>query len=206
MLRCYVPQRFFGDLMADSTAWLDTLNAARVLNNQLTDTNQFIANARWVNARYMDMLQNSIDTLLGETADSIELLANACPLIAGKAVYRARALLGMLLPGLHYDDLIICNAQGVFKQGQQQPVTPGRPMPAGDFTVYPVPASGMLQVSYSVAGTLEIVDLLGRTCGSYSLGDAGLATLDVSNLPRGVLAYRYIAIDGDVFFGKIILQ
>lgn len=194
-------------LMTDTTAWLDALNEARLVNAELTDTNQFIANARWANSRYMDMLEYSVDTLLvGETADSLETLANACPLIAGTAVYRARALLGMLLPGLHYDDLIICNAQGVFKQGQQQEVIPGRQKPADEFLVYPVPASGMLYVRYKLAGLMEILDLLGRTCASYTLNDEGSIALDVSKLPRGVLAYRFLTNDGNVFVGKIILE
>ena len=206
MLRSYVPQSLFGGRMADSTAWLDTLDAARVLNNQLTDTNQFIANARWVNARYMAMLQNSIDTLLGETADSIEALANACPLIAGKAVYRARALLGMLLPGLHYDDLIICNAQGVFKQGQQQEGSEERHNRQSTFILYPIPASESINVTYNESGTLDFFDLLGRKLASYMVVQGGSMKIIVANLPRGILTYKFSSTDGEVFVGKLILE
>lgn len=193
-------------LMTDSAAWLDTLNAARIWNNQLTDTNQFIANARWVNGRYMDMLQNSIDTLLGETADSMEALANACPLIAGKAVYRARALLGMLLPGLHYDDLVICNAQGVFKQGQQQEGSEEKQDRQNTFILYPIPASELINVSSNVSGTLEFFDLLGRKLATCMVVQGGSMRFIVANLPRGILTYKFSGNNGEVFVGKLILE
>ena len=176
-------------------------------NADLPDTNQFMANARWANSRYMDMLEYSIDTLLvGETADSLLALAYACPLIAGTAVYRARTLLSMLLPGLHFDDLTICNAQGVYKQGPQEPGGAMQKNRVHDLMLYPVPATQTLQVQYATAGTLEFFDLLGRSCDRYVLGPGGKVVLDVSTLPRGVLSYRYLANDGSVFFGKLILQ
>ena len=143
---------------------------------------------------------------MGETLDSLEALAYTCPLIAGTAVYRARTLLSMLLPGLHFDDLTICNAQGVYKQGPQEPGGEIQKNRVHDLMLYPVPATQTLQVQYATAGTLEFFDLLGRSCDRYKLEPGGKARLDVSNLPRGVLSYRYLAESGEVYFGKIILD
>lgn len=79
----------------------------------------------------------------------------------GNAVFRARVLHGMYHFGIHYDDLEICNGQGVYKNGtsklQEQldllnnytnnkKVEKGKVMSYDEVLVYPNPADNYINM------------------------------------------------------------
>ena len=48
----------------------------------------------------------------------IQDLANQCPFVRGTAVYKARSLYALYQPGFYIDDMALCNAAGIYKNGK----------------------------------------------------------------------------------------
>jgi hypothetical protein len=103
-------------------AWMTTYDSARTLNNVLggSAVQVFEQNAKYMNDLYLNVLLRGRDTLSAQEQEDIETLAFTCPYTGGNAVYRARVLHGLRNWGIHYDDLEICNGQGVFKNGKSK--------------------------------------------------------------------------------------
>lgn len=129
-------------------------------------------------------------------------------------------LQAMLQPGMHYDDIVICNSQGVYKNGmsklQQQldklAKDKSQNMPEANFIrVYPVPAIDKLNINYSLKNgeTAEFVlyNVLGSKLQTISLNDTKeIETIDLSAYTSGIYTYQYIR-EGHVHqTGKIIIS
>jgi hypothetical protein len=104
-------------LRSTPVAWMVAYELARSMNNGLNGNEVFEQNAKYINDLYLNAILRGRDTLNAEQRDDVETLAYTCPYLGGNAVYRARLLHGMWHWGIHYDDLEICNGQGVFKNG-----------------------------------------------------------------------------------------
>ena len=162
-----------------------------------------------------------VDTNHGvKEQETIQQLATACPLIAGNGVYRARTLQAMLQPGIHYDDIVICNSQGVYKNGlsklQQQldklAKDKSQNIPDGNFIrVYPVPAIDKLSINYSLhngeKAEFIFYDVLGNKLQTINLSDTKeIETIDLSSYSSGVYTYQYIREGYANQAGKIVIS
>jgi hypothetical protein len=208
-------------MMADTSAWNALLQNANTQNNNLANQVIFETNAKYINQKYLTVLQFGIDSLSEEDIEQIEMLANTCPYLGGNAVYRARSILGMLNPGIHYDDLVICNSQGVYKNGtsklqnwlaslaelKEQKLNRLN----DELIIYPNPAHNELFLkSYLKEGetaTFIIFDLTGEIQLEFAVDDYSLnMPLDISSLKNGLYLYSYRVTNGRVFYGKLIVD
>jgi len=147
----------------------------------------------------------------------IETLANTCPYLGGNAVYRARTLMGMLRPGVHYDDLIICNGQGVYKNGisklQQQLLDIANSqnkklLEQKGLLIYPNPSNSNVHVEYDFAenetASLIFYDMLGKAIKEVHLNYITKnAAIDISNFSGGLYIYQFRSNLGKLYFGKL---
>ena len=138
--------------------------------------------------------------------------------VGGNAVYRARTLLGLLGEVKHYDDLVICNGQGVYKNGisklqeqingvQQQLSTSH--LLGTDLVVYPNPAQQYVTIEYKLRSTetaqFNLFDIMGKKVICTTLGgENSKTTLDIHHLAQGVYSYQLIRSDAKVVTGKLI--
>lgn len=140
----------------------------------------------------------------------------------GNAVYRARVLHGMYHFGIHYDDLEICNGQGVYKNGtnklQEQldllnnytnnkKVVKGKVMPYDEVLVYPNPADNYINIVCQNAKQVVITDVLGELKLKRNLDESKYENrMEIGGLPIGVYFYKILRKDGGIYIGKLIIE
>jgi len=207
-------------LLADSVAWATQMQLAKLHNNNLGTQQVFEANAKSINTLYLRAMEYGIDSLDQEEIDEAETLANSCPLLGGNAVFRARALIGMLNPGTHYDDIIICNSQGVYKNGNSklqnqikmlQDAIKRNELDDTGVSIYPNPASSDIVIEYLLGeyeqADLTFYDLLGNKIKNVKLySDAVKRTISVDELASGLYVYHFITSSGKRYVGKLIKE
>lgn len=140
--------------------------------------------------------------------------------IGGNTEYRARSLFGMRYTGIHYDDLFICNNQGMYKGGTsklQQQLNSLEQKKTQNIValqgvlIYPNPASSQFTLEYtdeiSNGANLTIYDMLGNKVLSKNL-NAGVnkTTLEISTLTAGLYNYKVTTTKGNQFIGKLTVQ
>lgn len=82
-----------------------------------------------------------------------------------------------------------------------------RTLEAGTISVFPNPASNVLNINYTGSGKLFITDLAGKSIASFTLPDNSQATtIDVSRLSSGLYLYRYIDENAKEKNGKLIIE
>ncbi len=207
-------------VIADTIRWNDTLQMAKTHNSLLNTTQVFDANAKWINELYIKTIEQDIEILTSTEITNIETLANTCPYLGGNAVYRARDIVGMYSPGIHYDDLFICNSQGVYKNGisklQQQlnaleEAKKNHPLAENTILVYPIPTSQNINIAYNLneneVANFVIYDMLGNEIQRTKLySKVNKTTMDVHSLARGVYTYKVTTTGYHNYAGKIIIQ
>ncbi len=207
-------------LMTDSATWAGSLLSAIQNNNNLGTGQVFEANAKWINGLYLHALAGGIDSIDAELYEDIETLANTCPYLGGNAVYRARTLMGMLRPGVHYDDLIICNGQGVYKNGisklQQQLLDIANAqheklLEDKGVLVYPNPTHAQITIEYLIERNerLDIViyDLVGNKLKSEQLKfNSNKSSIDLNGFSTGMYFYQIKSSLGKIYSGKLIIE
>lgn len=215
-------------LLNDSTlrstpvAWMDAYNIARNMNTALGGAMLFEQNAKYMNDLYLNTLLRGSDTLDAEQQTDVETLAFTCPYLGGNAVYRARILHGMKHIGIHYDDLEICNGQGVFKNGKSKleeqldmlknythktNETRRELMNENEVIVYPNPANTFINVVCKNAKQIIIYNLLGQTKIKKLLDEKlNENKVETKLLDFGIYFYKIIKIDNSVYTGKLIIE
>ena len=147
-------------------------------------------------------------------------LALTCPYIGGNAVYRARNIFGMINPGKHYDDLVICNSQGMYKNGisklQEQlnslsEAEQRKQLAEVGVVVYPNPASTAIHINYLLnkheTATLSIYDLLGNRHKEITLyNDVNTRSISLQGLASGLYVYQFKSSSNKIYVGKLIIE
>jgi hypothetical protein len=136
------------------------------------------------------------------------------------AVFRARVLHGMKHFGIHYDDLEICNGQGVYKGGiskLQEQLNQLSNNQSNNNSIgfvneeavylYPNPAQDKITVACKGATELIVYDLLGNAVLKKKL-DSKLTEnkLETSILQTGMYLYKILKQNNEVFNGKLIIE
>jgi hypothetical protein len=137
------------------------------------------------------------------------------------AVFRARVLHGMKHFGIHYDDLEICNGQGVYKGGisklQEQLNQLNnntntnseikRTIKEDEVIVYPNPATNYVTISCKNAKQVIISDLLGHKISDNKLDSKVLENkIQLNNISPGVYFYKVFKLYNSVYTGKLIIE
>lgn len=131
-------------------------------------------------------------------------------------------LQAMLQPGIHYDDLFICNSQGVYKNGMSlldQILEQMNNHYAGtqnsvylhDIKLYPNPANTNLTVSYNLleneTATLKLYNIIGNEVREVKLHwKNNKVSFGVSDLVTGVYIYKYEISGRVVSTGKLVIE
>lgn len=136
------------------------------------------------------------------------------------AVFRARVLYGMKHFGIHYDDLEICNGQGVYKGGisklQEQlkqlnnktnTNSEIKRTKEDEVIVYPNPATNFVTISCKNAKQVIISDLLGHKISDNKLDSKVLENkIQLNNISPGVYFYKVFKLYNSVYTGKLIIE
>ncbi|HNB81202.1 MAG TPA: T9SS type A sorting domain-containing protein, partial [Chitinophagaceae bacterium] len=129
-------------------------------------------------------------------------------------------LMGMLRPGVHYDDLIICNGQGVYKNGisklQQQLLDIANAqheklLEDKGVLVYPNPTHAQITIEYLIERNerLDIViyDLVGNKLKSEQLKfNSNKSSIDLNGFSTGMYFYQIKSSLGKIYSGKLIIE
>ncbi|QLH46123.1 MAG: T9SS type A sorting domain-containing protein [Bacteroidota bacterium] len=147
----------------------------------------------------------------------IESLAQKCPYLDGQAVFKARTLYAMLTGARSYNDLEICNNQGVYKGGlnwyEFENAGLGKIQTTSilDIRVHPNPTTGKVYFE-TVQGNLgdaevQFFDMSGRTVLAIkSATSANQLNYDLNDLPSGLYIYQLKYSNGDIYTGKVIKE
>jgi Secretion system C-terminal sorting domain len=152
----------------------------------------------------------------------IETLSNSCPYLAGNAVYKARALYAMLVPGMFFDNLDICNAAGVYRTSDSTDYIKEQAMLDADLTIkaiitnnevkiYPNPTHNQLFVNHGFnlnsGAEIKIINVLGSTILSQAvIVNKTLTRIELGNVAPGVYACQYLNNGKVVFVGKFVVK
>ena len=208
-------------LRSTSEQWMVAYNLAIDMNNALGTTEVFEQNAKSMNKLYLSTLMSGSKVLKPAEEIEIETLAFTCPYTGGNAVFRARVLHGMKHFGIHYDDLEICNGQGIYKGGasklQEQlnqlssynpsSQTATNTMLEDLVYVYPNPATNFITISCTNSKSITIYDVTGKTIFAKELdSEVNKAKIDISIIPSGLYLYKVLNQNNETFNGKLIIE
>jgi hypothetical protein len=205
------------DAINNPSQWQSLYEDAAQLNQNLEAANILVVNEQWINNILLYLANNSIEQMEASTLDQIKTLAIQCPYIAGDAVYKARNILAPLEVNVRYDDLNICNSQGVYRGGKNtyiaenesifensaQPLLNNREA----VNIFPNPTNGLLKIDYKINddGVLAIYDISGRLVRSILLpATTQHIVTDISDLANGIYTYKVRVNSSVISNGKII--
>jgi Secretion system C-terminal sorting domain len=196
-------------IIADSVVYDSLKNNAVILNNAINGGNIAEANEKWINELYNQVFNSGQENLTAIQITELSTLANNCPLLAGSAVYKARAIYSYYNSNITYDDKKICNAVGLYKKDNGEPnedslmnamITTKKiiPMPKNNTVIlYPNPTSSDLTISYNFSEKEDaefiVYDVLGRHIETiYLPKTANKVTIKVEDWAKGIYMYKLI--------------
>jgi hypothetical protein len=173
-----------------------------------------------MNTLYLNTLLRGVDTLTEEQLQDIETLAMTCPYVGGNAVYRARVLHGIKHWNIHYDELELCNGQGVYKGGNSKlqdqlamlqhymaSKTVSKNIITDDVKLYPNPTFNELTLVCKGAEQVMVYDVLGRVQLSVPVNkDLVENKINTATLAQGVYIVKIQRADQAIFTTKIIKE
>ncbi|MBK8684687.1 MAG: T9SS type A sorting domain-containing protein [Bacteroidetes bacterium] len=168
-----------------------------------------------MNTLLRDMLPDAPEFSENER-DAISTLAFSCPYTHGNAVYKARVLYARFAPPAHYDELVICNSQGVIKTAFKlddliytlNNTTKKNAWNLEDDLVklYPNPTHQNLTIEGDNLKTIRITDLLGREVFRTELqAKQVVIKLNCLYYTLGVYLYTIHTIN-DTKSGKLLIE
>ena len=198
-------------------------------NNAILSTRGFETNEREMNKYFLKWLIGGANSLNEDQKDSIAVMATSCPYSNGTAVYKARTMYASINPGMDYDDLVICNSSGVYKNGGHNQYEEGNIFLANmmnnkkdsgggslvlterKMKLYPNPASDNITIEYGLkeneAGLLKVYDILGRERMIVALqSDVNFVLVSIGALESGLYSYKYFINDTQQLTGKLLIE
>ncbi len=155
-----------------------------------------------------------------EDQEAIQNLAFSCPYLEGNSVFKARTLFSSISPNNYYDDLFICNGQGVYKVGISSyeaennllSGTHTKGLPTENIvSIYPNPSNGSFNLEYNLSASeawqLEITDLFGKKISTQSLkGKQAVYNITLPAISTGIYLYSLRDNKGVKYTGKLIIE
>jgi hypothetical protein len=128
----------------------------------------------------------------------------------------------MFVPNVQYDDLVICNSQGVYKNGislldqiNQQLNNHYKGLEkniiSNDMMIYPNPANSIVNVKYHLqeneSGVLKLFNIVGNEVRRVDLNERNnQISFSVADLMTGIYIYKY-SINGKLnSTGKLVIE
>ncbi|MBX2928767.1 MAG: T9SS type A sorting domain-containing protein, partial [Saprospiraceae bacterium] len=174
----------------------DEAGKLRSQNDSITVTEVYEFNEKELNDVYLSWLSTGFGVLDSVQLNTLQSIAEQCPIEGGNAVYRARAFLAAVTQNyVLYNDSLLCTpAELLAVHPDNGPLV----QPAKDETscrVYPNPARDEVNIVWNTPsdnpGMLQIFDVFGRQIHQQAL-DAGTVThtLKVGDFPEGLYIFR----------------
>ncbi len=228
--------RLINDLMAanitDSADFTNRIAAIENLNNTILSGRGFENNERVINTYFIKWLTGGISSFTETEKEEIEAMAMSCPFVNGTAVYKARTIYASINPGIDYNDLTICNAAGVYKNGggkglfdDENTLLNNMISGNGNTTInhvnkftnkagvklYPNPASNNITIDYKLnaneTAVLIIYDVIGRERLKFDLqSNVNKVDVKINSLEPGVYSYKYSVNNIQNSTGKLIIE
>ena len=207
--------------IANSANYAYNLQQAIQLNNELNSTEYYVQNEKWINTLYMRRWDVGNDTINETEAEAIDALASECPYVAGNAVYKARMLNAYYFPTKQYNDKVICNAIGVFKNDKGlfddeeayldsiMNVKINGLVASELIKVYPNPATETVTIEFESIikhnAQFELLDLSGRVVMKEILLKGTKSNkLKLPTIANGLYTYKIIFDNTNTYNGKLI--
>jgi hypothetical protein len=128
-------------------------------------------------------------------------------------------------PAIHYDDLELCNGQGVYKGGKsklqeqldalknytQNKSMARKQLKEDEVVIYPNPATAFINIEYNFdkneVADFVVYDLLGREYIHTKLyGNVKNIRISTLKLLRGMYLYKIVKKDNSNYTGKLIIE
>jgi hypothetical protein len=188
------------------------LNEVKQLNATVASAELYDLNERTINGIFIKEMEYGIDSISQAENEWISTLAWECPYVAGNAVFKARMLYMRINPWAHFNDLSICNAVGVYKNGtglfdeenaemdntaQQHGLQVIYAVEKNSIKLYPNPATDQVNVSYNVnpydKSVLELLDIQGRHIQTIHLpANNNKVSFSIAEWSNAVYTYRFV--------------
>jgi hypothetical protein len=205
--------------LENTSYWTSLIQTAYTENNNIQSSEVFTNNEKWINNKYLNYLDLGLGNITQEDFEDIETMANACPYIDGTAVFKARTLYAMFVPGVDYDDMAICNSIGVYKGGKSLYELENESLNGNGKTqnvnatnnlrIYPNPASTSLTIEFplneSDTAAFTICDLTGKIIQVETLLYP-INEIVLKNICRGFYIYICSIQGRNIYTGKLIID
>lgn len=192
--------------------YTSVLSQVKQLNATVSSAELYDLNERTINGIFIKEMEYGIDSISQAENEWISTLAWECPYVAGNAVFKARMLYMRINPWAHFNDLSICNAVGVYKNGtglfdeenaeldntaQQHGLQVIYAVEKNSIKLYPNPATDQVNVSYNVNpydnSALELLDMQGRHIQTIHLpAYNNKVSFSIAEWSNAVYTYRFV--------------
>jgi hypothetical protein len=190
------------ELAANSRAL--TADGVKATNAAIATGALIEANHKAVNEVYLSTLAKDITEFTPAQAADLFEVANQCPLTGGNAVFRARAIYGLIDDDQEYDDAALCLQQGLITKNKPADAPPTcllLPNPAKD------QATLVLDAPLSEPATLLLTNALGAVALSVRVPAEQLRTeLKLAGLAPGIYHYTLRGLQGTLGTGKLAVE
>ena len=146
------------DLLRSGAIAVFLLSVLTSANTSAPTSELIEANQKQVNDIYLGTVAKDIDSFTAAQASQLFDIANQCPMLGGNAVFRARALYGLIDDTQDFNDPLICLQQGIVVKSLEAAEVNAIavvPNPATD------EASLLLTEEWDTPGVLIVYDALG---------------------------------------------
>jgi hypothetical protein len=224
-----------GSETTDTNNIASRYNSAVQLNNDIVNGEQWEMNEKLVNDVQLALFTTEPDSIDADSKNFILALANTCPFVGGKAVYKARVLASNWDGAGFYDDRILCMPATANKGGngnnnedididayyenelKNNRYADGSPIVKpvikqlmdGEVSIYPNPAKGFANISYRCAtdGECIVYNQLGQEVVKIDLPtDKNNVDLSIENLAKGVYTYKCKFKNCNDYIGKLVVE
>jgi hypothetical protein len=193
----------YGDA-ADQLALLPYANDAEVTNKSVFEILNKVE-------------QREAYSLTADEMETLQIIANECPLHYGQAVYSARVLISTQYgyETSYWDDDIICTSEASYRKANPNHSTITYPLVVKDFTIYPNPASTELNFKvknsdHCMEGAntkIEILDFLGNMVIKKEYdGYIQTGKLNISILANGAYIIKYSCGNNEIYRESFVVH
>jgi hypothetical protein len=189
----------------DSASHDSLIQEIYTLNEDLDETEYFVAQEKWINGLLLQALSSNFEFSATQMVQ-VQQLTQTCPYLGGNAVYKSRDIWAAVEPGKTYNDRVLCNSQGVYRgtdsqrnlailQQLEAMKLEGTSLP---ILVYPNPTTDKLKVACNLADnatqySITITNVAGQVVAFANLDTKQLLNeLDISKLSAGIYSVRIL--------------
>jgi hypothetical protein len=172
------------------TLKLNKRTLANLNNNTIEPDNIVSSNNKAINAIYLNQLFG-VDTVdLSCCLSTLISIANQCPFAGGPAVYWARGIYEMVVPGIVYNDDSVCTTVSNERRGvnsNSNTVLASNSIEGESIITYPNPTDGIFNIEVDKSylnTTAQIYDVLGKVVFEQKI-TTQKSIFDLSNLNKG---------------------